>query len=925
MRKYRYVILHLIITMFISLCNVGCCGCLKKLLFCDVDSCNVSGTEKENEIKGKNLSEIKKKEKPIQGSKIKLKKKKDLIKKKSEEKKIKGETIPQKEKIKKNKKKGEIKLMMNLKQVFPGETLKDKQEPKKKKNIDKKEKDKEKPEQENKEIKKGKKKKEKKNAYNNFVEAASELKDKKPEDIKCKENKEKKYKPEIKKEEEERLKKQEEEKRKKLEEDEKKRKEEEERLKKEEEKKRKEEEEIKKEEEDRLKKEEEERKRKEDEERKRKEDEERRKKEEEEERKRKEEEEKIRRENEERIKREEEEEIIKKLKLIKSRYRLIQKQIGKGGWGTVHKYYDDENNENVAIKILSPKTAGIDECKILEILKDNKPHVNIVEIKDIFEDGKDMFFVEEFCEYNLITYYNVHKVTEGKYNFTDEERMCLFFQLINGLEFLHKLNIAHRDLKRKNLLVTKEGILKICDFGECYHCEQKGKYTTSRKGTEGHMAPEIYNGEYHDPFKADIWSCGIILWAMFNYHSIIKPPGKGTRYDDYYEKYKNITIDDLKNCENESVKKLVFKMLSYDPKERPTIEEIKETDLYIKGKESFIKKYHGKIEEEEIKKQQEEKERLEKLKKQEEERLKKEAEDKRRKEEKPIVEEKKDEPKIEIIQENPKVEKKEDPKNNSDNEIKNNEENKGSENNEENKGSENNNNENKEENRGSKNNGNENNSNIINNSKISHGDNNDNIKSQCTWTMFKITIAPEDKNTNISLKIWDILSEEYINNADAENNNIIPEENIINNKEENNNEEGTKTHYYVLIKDITTKANVYKSLFSALEETAENKKFSYSIEIIDANTTEVTDMSWMFFKCEKLIKIEGLDKWDTSKVTDMSFMFSQCNKLESLQDISKWDTKKVTNMSGMFFGCSSLKELPDKFKERRHEEVLYDL
>ena len=147
-------------------------------------------------------------------------------------------------------------------------------------------------------------------------------------------------------------------------------------------------------------------------------------------------------------------------------------------------------------------------------------------------------------------------------------------------------------------MVTKEGILKICDFGDCYHCDQKGKYISSIfKGTPGHMAPEMYNGKNYDPFKADIWSCGIILWAMFNYHSIIKPPGKGTRYDDYYEKYKNITIDDLKNCENESVKKLVFEMLSYEPDRRPTIEDIKKTYLYIEGKNFFIKKYRGKFKE----------------------------------------------------------------------------------------------------------------------------------------------------------------------------------------------------------------------------------------------------------------------------------------------------------------------------------------
>jgi len=339
------------------------------------------------------------------------------------------------------------------------------------------------------------------------------------------------------------------------------------------------------------------------EERKRREEEERKRQEEERERQ-EEEERKLKAEEEERKKKEEEEkEIIKKnnkLKSIKNRYKLLEENIGKGGYGTVSKYYDTTDNKTVAIKIISPKHRGNQEYEILDLLLKNKPNVNIVEIKDIFEDGDAMFFVEEFCEYNLFTYYGKHKVEEGKYNFTDEERMCLFYQLINGLEFLHNLNIAHRDLKMKNLLVTEEGILKICDFGECYHCDKKGEYTSLRKGTPGFMAPETYNKEDHDPFKADIWSCGIILWAMFNYHRIVKLPKDGseiTTYNDFYARHKNITIDDLKNCKNESVKDLVFKMLTFDPKKRISIDEIKEHELYIKGKESFIKKYPGKIKE----------------------------------------------------------------------------------------------------------------------------------------------------------------------------------------------------------------------------------------------------------------------------------------------------------------------------------------
>ena len=224
---------------------------------------------------------------------------------------------------------------------------------------------------------------------------------------------------------------------------------------------------------------------------------------------------------------------------------------------------------------------------------------------------------------------------------------------------------------------------------------------------------------------------------------------------------------------------------------------------------------------------------------------------------------------------------------------------------------------------------------------------------QKKWTLFKITIACKDKNSKIHLKIEDILSKEYIHNTAAENNNEINEdENNIdtgqNNINENENvllkkfnnhklnafivedsdvnftvgniinagnkEEGNKTYYYVLVNDITTMKNEqdkYAPLFSALEKTAIDKNFTYSIEIIAANTTEVTNMRSMFDGCRALTEIKGLDKWNTGNVTYMYSMFYCCKSLKSLPDISKWNTSNVINMSGMFEGCSNLRNLPD--------------
>ena len=80
------------------------------------------------------------------------------------------------------------------------------------------------------------------------------------------------------------------------------------------------------------------------------------------------------------------------------------------------------------------------------------------------------------------------------------------------------------------------------------------------------------------------------------------------------------------------------------------------------------------------------------------------------------------------------------------------------------------------------------------------------------------------------------------------------------------------------------------------------------------NTSNVTNMSYMFRKCNSLITLPDLSKWNTSNVTDMRGMFYRCNSLITLPDLSKWNTSKVKDMSDMFFECNSLISLPDLSK-----------
>ena len=85
-------------------------------------------------------------------------------------------------------------------------------------------------------------------------------------------------------------------------------------------------------------------------------------------------------------------------------------------------------------------------------------------------------------------------------------------------------------------------------------------------------------------------------------------------------------------------------------------------------------------------------------------------------------------------------------------------------------------------------------------------------------------------------------------------------------------------------------------------------KFKY-IDISDWNVSNVTNMAYMFFNCEKLESIVDISSWDVSSVYNTSNMFCNCKKIKSVVDMSKWNVSNVTDMNSMFYGCSGLTSL----------------
>lgn len=168
---------------------------------------------------------------------------------------------------------------------------------------------------------------------------------------------------------------------------------------------------------------------------------------------------------------------------------------------------------------------------------------------------------------------------------SEEEASLFFYELINGLEHIHSKGVVHRDLKPENLLLTKDKQLKIIDFGLSSLFDGK-HYLTTKCGSPSYAAPEIIKSQPYSGFKTDVWCCGIILYAMLCGYL----PFEGEENKEIFRNILKANIEYPPWLTSQS-KSLIKGLLTQDPKYRIDIPQIKETKLYLKGKELYNIKF----------------------------------------------------------------------------------------------------------------------------------------------------------------------------------------------------------------------------------------------------------------------------------------------------------------------------------------------
>ena len=261
---------------------------------------------------------------------------------------------------------------------------------------------------------------------------------------------------------------------------------------------------------------------------------------------------------------------------------MVKYTLGQGTFGKVKLGIYIPNNEKVAIKILE-KNRIVEKDDEIRVKREfdmlaQFSHPNVILVAEIFESEDSYYSVMEFCEGGELFNYIVKKN-----RLSEDESAFFFYQLINGLEYIHSLGIVHRDLKPENLLLTSDHILKIIDFGlsNYFKTGQKNLLSTPC-GSPCYASPEMVAGKKYDGFKIDIWSCGIVLYAMLCGYLPFEDPDN----EVLFKKILECKLD-FPGYVNKLSIDLIEKILVTDPEKRITIPDIKIHPFYLKGKAIF--------------------------------------------------------------------------------------------------------------------------------------------------------------------------------------------------------------------------------------------------------------------------------------------------------------------------------------------------
>ncbi|MBS4899415.1 MAG: Stk1 family PASTA domain-containing Ser/Thr kinase [Clostridiales bacterium] len=203
--------------------------------------------------------------------------------------------------------------------------------------------------------------------------------------------------------------------------------------------------------------------------------------------------------------------MLNKGTVLSERYEIIER-IGSGGMADVYRAMDHKLNRYVAIKVLKREFRE-DKQFVAKFRQEARAvaglsHPNIVNVYDVGNEGQIYYMILE-----LVEGITLKKYIEKKGHLPYKEAVSIAIQVANGIEAAHAHHIVHRDIKPQNIIISKEGKVKVTDFGIAKATSATTTVSTAAMGSVHYMSPEQARGGYSDE-RSDIYSFGITFFEM---------------------------------------------------------------------------------------------------------------------------------------------------------------------------------------------------------------------------------------------------------------------------------------------------------------------------------------------------------------------------------------------------------------------------
>ncbi|PWA61829.1 Calcium/calmodulin-dependent/calcium-dependent protein kinase [Artemisia annua] len=255
------------------------------------------------------------------------------------------------------------------------------------------------------------------------------------------------------------------------------------------------------------------------------------------------------------------------------------KLIGKGTFAKVYHGRELATGESVAIKVISKEQVK-DQGMVEQIQREISAtrlvrHPNIVELREVLATRSKIYYVMEYVSGG-----ELFDKVKGNKKLKEDVARKYFQQLISAVDFCHSRGVSHRDIKPENLLLDGNDDLKITDFGFSALPEQKrlDGLLHTQCGTPAYVAPEVLRKKGYDGAKADIWSCGVVLYVLLAGFL----PFHDVNLMNLYRKIFKAEYE-FPPWFSHDTRKLISKILMADPERRISIEGIKRVPWYRKG------------------------------------------------------------------------------------------------------------------------------------------------------------------------------------------------------------------------------------------------------------------------------------------------------------------------------------------------------